>query len=184
MENGEQQWEERIIPNDKINIIGLFSMLPLALVAAVPFGLIHGGRAIGLGFSWMVENPFLLAVILFGSIIIHEALHALGWALFGRISLKEMKFGILKGNPYTHVKVPISARGYKLGGALPGFVLGVVPGLISLINGSGPLMLFAAVMLAAAAGDVIMLWLLHDLQPDTLVRDHPSAVGCLVLKEK
>lgn len=183
MEHPEERWEERIIPNDKVNLVALIALAPLAAVVSVPFGLIHGPAAVAAGFNWLVNNGLLFAAILFGSIIIHESLHAVGWAWFGRVSLKEMKFGIIKGNPYTHVKVPIAARAYQIGGGLPGFVLGVLPGIICWINGSGPLMLFASVMLATAAGDVIMLWLLRDVPPDRPVRDHPSAVGCMVMEE-
>ena len=131
----------------------------------------------------MINHGIQFAAILLGSIIVHEGLHAIGWAWFGGISLKEMKFGIIKGNPYTHAKVPMPVRGYQIGGGLPGFVLGVLPGLVSWVNGSGKLMIFASVMLATAAGDAIMLWLLRDVPPGTLVQDHPSAIGCLVKKQ-
>lgn len=183
MEEYDVEWEERTIPNDQVNLVALLGFLPLSLAAVLPFWLIHGGAAVGLGFEAMAKYPLRLLAVLIGSIFIHEGLHALGWAVFGRVSLKEMKFGVLKGNPYTHVKVPLPARAYQWGGALPGIVLGVVPGVISWVNGSGTLMLFAAVMLATAAGDAIMLWLLRDLPPNRLVKDHPSAIGCLVEKE-
>lgn len=179
----DEHWEERIIPNDKINQVTLIALAPLAAAVAVPFGLIHGRAAVSAGFSWLVSDGILFVAILLGSIIVHEGLHALGWVLFGGLPLKEIKFGILKGNPYTHAKLPMPARGYQIGGGLPGFVLGVVPGLVSWFNGSGKLMIFASIMLATAAGDAIMLWLLRDVPPDRLVQDHPSAIGCLVMKE-
>ncbi|HKJ28422.1 MAG TPA: DUF3267 domain-containing protein [Anaerolineales bacterium] len=180
MDTDKTQWDERIIPNNIVNIAALLTFLPLTLVAVLPFILIHGRLPVGRGFQWMTENPLALAGILFGSVLIHEALHAIGWAWFGRVSLNEMKFGILKGNPYTHVKVPLPARAYRWGGALPGIVLGAAPAAVSWFNGNGALMLFGAVMLAAAGGDAIMLWLLRDVRPDTLVQDHPSAIGCLI----
>jgi hypothetical protein len=183
MENQELEWEERTIPNEKVNMVALLTFLPLTLAAFGPFLLIHGPVAVSAGFNWLFGNLFVFFAIFFGSIIIHEGLHALGWAWFGRVSLREMKFGIFKGNPYTHVKVPIRARAYQWGGALPGIVLGVVPAVVSWISGNGALMLFAAIMLATAGGDAIMLWLLRDVSPERLVQDHPSAIGCLVMKE-
>lgn len=179
-ENWEEEWEARTIPHDQVNAVALLTFLPLAALPFVPFAVIHGREAVGSGFKWMTENPWTLLVVMIGAVIIHEALHAIGWSLFGRVSLDEMKFGILKGNPYTHVKVPLPARAYQWGGALPGIVLGVIPMVVSWINGDGALMLFSAFMLAAAGGDAIMLWMLRDVPPDRLVLDHPSEIGCLI----
>ena len=183
MEELASEWEEYIIPEDQVNQFALTAFLPLALIVVLPFWLIHGGGATGQGFMWIIKHPLRLIGLMVVGTLIHEGLHALGWVLFARISFKEMKFGILKGNPYTHVKVPLPARAYQLGTALPGIMLGVVPGLISWVNSNGVLMLFGAIMLTAAAGDAIMLWLLREVPPDRMVKDHPSAIGCLVKKE-
>jgi len=62
--------------------------------------------------------------------------------------------------------------------ALPALLLGVLPGLIAGITGSGWLMAYGALMLAMASGDLLVLWLIRDVPSGRLVRDHPSEVGC------
>ena len=70
-----------------------------------------------------------------------------------------------------------------IGGAMPGIVLGIVPSIVGLATGRGAWTGFGAILLAAAAGDALVLWSLRDVPPATLVRDHPSRVGCEIVDE-
>ncbi len=73
------------------------------------------------------------------------------------------------------------ARVYRVGGAAPGVILGLLPAAAGLFIGSAPATAFGAVMTASAAGDLVVLWLLRGLPDHTLVRDHPTRVGCEIL---
>ena len=52
----DRQWEERIIPNDKVNLVTLMALAPLAAAVAVPFGLIHGREDVAAGFIWLINK--------------------------------------------------------------------------------------------------------------------------------
>ena len=66
--------------------------------------------------------------------------------------------------------------------ALPGLLLGVVPGVVGLLLGQAMLLLFGCWMVVAASGDVAVLWVTRHVPPSAMVRDHPTQAGCLVLK--
>ena len=140
-----------------------------------------GDRGDGLGAAWVAENLIIVLGVFIASIFVHEGLHALGWMFFGSVPASEISFGVKMGTPYTHASVPMAAGGYRLGAALPGVVLGVVPVVTSWLIGDGALMLYGALMLFTAMGDAMVLWLLRDVPPETLVRDHPSEAGCQIL---
>jgi hypothetical protein len=72
---------------------------------------------------------------------------------------------------------------YRIGAAAPGFLLGIIPWLISLFNGSLLLFFFGLAYTSAAGGDFLVLWLLRPVKPNTLVEDHPSNAGCYVYEQ-
>jgi hypothetical protein len=60
-------------------------------------------------------------------------------------------------------------------------MLGIVPAVVGLATGSGTLSSFGAMGLAAAGGDMMVIYTLRGLPSQTLVQDHPSRVGCEVV---
>jgi len=48
-------------------------------------------------------------------------------------------------------------------------------------TGSGWLAGYSILMLAAASGDALILWILRSVSADRLVQDHPSKVGCTLI---
>src|SRR5215210_777618 len=77
-------------------------------------------------------------------IVAHEALHALGWALASRRPLGAIAMGIHWSTltPYAHPREPMAARPYRIGGMVPGLVLGIVPALIAIGLGWSTLLIF------------------------------------------
>jgi hypothetical protein len=65
--------------------------------------------------------------------------------------------------------------------ALPGLVLGVLPLVLGLSLGRWWLTAYAFLMLLAAAGDTLLLWIMRGVSGDAWMQDHPSKMGCLVL---
>lgn len=121
--------------------------------------------------------------ILAAGVILHEGVHGITWMLTARLKPADMKYGVLWKalTPYAHPKVPIPARAYRLGAAMPGILLGLIPALAGLATGSGFVSGWGAVFLAAAAGDLLILLKIRSVPADALVRDHPSRFGCEVL---
>lgn len=156
-------------------------MAPVALLCVAAYQIIWGDGALDGALNGI--NAGVLIGVFIGGIVAHELLHGFGWALAGRQQWQAVSFGFqLKTlTPYAHIDAVITARAYRFGTALPGVALGLVPWGISLGIGHGPLHLFGVVFTAVAVGDAMVLWLVREVPADTLVRDHPDRVGCLVV---
>jgi hypothetical protein len=175
----------RSIPLAKANVYGIL-LAPLLLgIIMIPFSLRWGWDAL---FAWRSQLTvsdtaylLILTAILVVSIIVHEALHAVGWAIAGRIGWSHMEFGVHWFTPYAHTSIAMPAWAYRIGAALPGVVLGVIPGVVAIGAGSGWLALYGAIMLMCAVGDIMVLWLLRGVPGDVRVLDHPSEAGCQII---
>jgi hypothetical protein len=165
----------------KANLLGMLAMIPLIALIVLPFSLLHGWLAAAESLAWLGGHFLPFVVIFVASVILHEGLHALGWLVFGGVPWSQIRFGINTATPYAHTSAAMQARAYRLSAALPGLVLGAVPGVVSWITGSGLLMGYGALMLSAAAGDAVILWLIRDVGAGQRVQDHPSEAGCRVL---
>ena len=175
--------DRRDLSLDPSTVNAWAGLLAIGLVAAVliPHVVIHR------------ENPLMelyrnrgaggIAAVVLAGIVVHELLHAVSWWAAGRLRWSEIKFGILWAQlmPFAHPRRPIPAWSYAVGAAVPGVVLGIVPAIASVITGSGTLSSFGAMGLAAAGGDMMVIYTLRRLSSHALVQDHPSRVGCEVV---
>jgi hypothetical protein len=173
--------EDRSISMGQANLYAVVLTLPLLLLVA-PFGLIWGGGRLLEGIEQFTRLvPFLLTLVI--GIVVHEALHGLAWAWFGRKPWSAIRFGfqLRTLTPYAHCKEPLEVRAYRAGAAAPGIVLGLIPLAIATAIGNGWLLWFGLFFTLAALGDLIILWLLRDVPAGRLVEDHPVRAGCYVL---
>jgi hypothetical protein len=161
----------------RANIIVLFTSIPVALIQFLIFIALHGLD--NLGATW---GPALLIAILLG-IFVHELIHGISWVIFGNKPFSAIKFGFQWKTitPYAHLKEPVEVNAYRIGGFMPGFILGILPYILSLVLGDGNLFWFSLVHTAAAGGDWLILWLIRSVKAGTLVEDHPTHAGCYVL---
>jgi hypothetical protein len=104
--------------------------------------------------------------------------------LFGRKPFSRIKFGFQWKTltPYAHLTEPIEVNAYRLGGFMPGFVLGMLVYVLSLVLGDGNLFWFSLIHTSAAGGDWLVLWLIRNLKPGQLIEDHPTQAGCYVIE--
>jgi len=126
------------------------------------------------------ERAVRLAAICLAGSWLHEALHALGWRLAAGVSDDAVRIGWSAGAlaPCALLDMPVPARAYRFGVALPGLLLGATPLLLGLARGS-PWMLWCGILLSVAAlGDALVLLRLRGVPAGCLVRDHPSRAGC------
>ena len=155
-------------------------VITLALLAAVlvPHALLYRenafsalGKAAGF---WLALPAFIL------SVVVHELLHSLTAIALGGLRWNDISYGVnwKTLTPYAHPRVPLNARVYALTVAAPGVILGIAPAAVGLVTGIGAWSGYGAIMLAAAAGDLLVLWSLRRVSSTTLVQDHPSRVGC------
>ncbi len=156
----------------------LWIMLPLTVIQfAVFFGL-HGFPAMPTN-----ENLSLYGFMLFFGIFIHEAIHVLGWMIFGKKSLKVFHIGFQWKSlaPYAHCKEPMDILPYRIGSFAPGLLLGILPWIVSLFTGDILLFIYGWLYTTAAGGDFLVLWILRNVKSNTLVEDHPTRAGCYVM---
>jgi hypothetical protein len=164
------------------NVYVIATTGPVTVLLTVSYSVLWGfGRLMdafsGVGF-------LLLLVVVVVGVVAHEVIHGLSWALFGRKPLGAIKFGfqVKSLSPYAHLKESLRARAYRLGTAMPGVVLGLVPSLVGIVTGNAPIMLFGLFFTFAAGGDALILWLIRKVGPNALVEDHLTNAGCYVLE--
>ena len=165
----------------------------LSLLIAVPLIVVLGGLYLLRWWGKLQAGTFVIepgAVLLFlgfflVGIVAHELIHAGSWMLFGRLPRSAIAFGIDKKtlSPYAHCKVPLEVNQYRLGGVMPGLVMGILPALAAVITGSGWLLEFGLLFTLAAGGDFLILWLIRKVPAGKLVEDHPTRGGCYVLED-
>jgi hypothetical protein len=165
----------------RANVIVVFASLPVAIAQFVIFVALHGMEK-----AFPTCSSTLLIVALVLGILVHEFIHGISWVLFGRKPLSSIKFGFQWKTltPYAHLRESIEISAYRLGTFLPGFVLGILVYVLSLVLGDGNLFLFGLLHTSAAGGDWLVLWLLRHVKGGTLVEDHPTHAGCYVIGEK
>lgn len=169
---------------ERANVIGA-ALFPVAAAAVlVPFGVVWGWGEVWAG-ALAVFTPWVFVPAFVLAIVAHEGLHALGFLLFARVPRGALHFGIHRQTltPFAGCRVPVPAVAYRAAVALPGLVLGAVPAAAGLAYGAGWAAVWGALMLATAAGDALVLWVIRRLPGSTRVLDHPERVGCLVLDE-
>lgn len=166
----------------RANLVGIPIFLALAGLVVLPYGLAYGWVRLFLAYNEFMNWQRFVPAIVVGTVL-HEALHGAGWALFGRLPFRAIRYGfsVRTLTPFAHCPVPLPINAYRAGTALPGIALGVLPALIALAGGSGFLIIFSAFFLGAASGDLLCLWLMRTVPADAVVRDHPSRAGCEVI---
>jgi hypothetical protein len=169
------------IPMREAGTKSLWIMLPLMALQSAAFIALHGYQPIPANVNLLLYG-FLL---LFG-IFIHESLHVFGWMFFAKKSLKAFHVGFQWKSlaPYAHCKEPMDILPYRIGSLAPGLLLGILPWITSLITGNILLFIYGWLYTTAAGGDFLVLWILRNVKPNTLVEDHPTHAGCYVAESE
>jgi len=160
----------------KVNLIALLMAIPIIAIFFLPFILLWDYDTFK---ATKKAFDHYFHFYLFGGIIVHELLHGLTWGYFAKNGLKSIKFGIKWKflTPYCHCKEPLKVKHYKIGGAMPLIVMGIIPSVIGLIIGHGGILSFGIFFTWAAGGDIIALYMLSKLDGDMYVSDHPEKMG-------
>ncbi len=161
----------------------------LMVYFALPSVALLGGMYVWLwGYERMIwqltGGQYLLSVvILVAGILAHEGIHGLTWKLTTGKPFGVIRFGFhwKTVTPYAHCSEPMQAKPYRIGAVMPLLLLGVLPSLWAIADGTPGMMLFGLFFTFAAGGDMLILWLLRDIDGAALVEDHPTRAGCHVL---
>lgn len=165
---------------ERANVLGIPLFVAAMAAVLVPFHLLWHRNALVDAFE--LVGMWLALPALIAGIVLHEALHGATWRWFGR-PRPTIRYGInwQALMPYAHSTTPMTARAYRIGALAPGVLMGVVPALVAWITGHAATAGWAALFLAFAVGDFMVVYTLRAVPASALVRDHPTRVGCEVL---
>lgn len=167
----------------KANIFSVGLMIVYGLLAAFLFFMVH----ISGGVSFDIPKMLLFVVLIFVLIVVHELIHGATWAIFSEHHWKDISFGFMVKTltPYCTCKTPLGKWQYIAGALMPLILLGIVPTVVAIFNGSFLTLLLGIVMVAGAAGDILIVWkfLRHQVTgQEVLYIDHPTAAGSVVFE--
>lgn len=174
---------EHFVKGAKLNLISSLLAIPLFGLSILPFALINGCEHTFIEIINLVTPQLILALLL--GILVHEGLHAITWVILLAKGYKSIKFGfnIHSFSPYTHCNIPMKVWQYRLGGLMPGLLMGVIPVIISFVLQSTLINFIGFLFLWAASGDFISLYMLRQLESHILVLDHPNEMGYIIVNE-
>ena len=109
-------------------------------------------------------------------IILHEAFHLIGFMIFGRVSYKDLDYGVnLKlGVAYATTSKPLLNAAMKKALLLPFWTTGVVPTAIGFALDNFLIVIVGALLMAGAIGDFYMYKELRKYPNDAIVKDDPK----------
>ena len=175
--------QDRTMDMAKANFYALGLMVPIVVIYLLIYAAIYGTIAMGNDLLAFFSNELVFLGSLVLGTVIHELLHAVSWSWLDGIAWNNIHFGFKWKSltPYVHCPKPVEVNNYRWGVAMPGLILGVLPYLIALAFQIEWLYGFGLIFTLVAGGDMIMLWLLRDVEGGELVQDHPDLMGCKVL---
>ncbi len=181
--NTTQPTNELFVSMAKANLYSMAFALPATFFMGGLYSILWGIPALKQGLFQLFDNLFISLAVLIGGVVVHELLHGLSWAYFGNKPLRTIKFGFQwkTFTPYAHSREPLEIRAYRIGAAMPGLVLGIIPSSIALIIGTPWLAAFGLFYTLVAGGDMLILWLIRHVKAGQRVADHPTHAGCYVL---
>jgi hypothetical protein len=171
-----------VLPPAQAQLRAVVLLVPIALLSLGPYFALWGIPDPAFPPSLEAAGLFLLAFA--AGTVLHEALHGLGH-VWGNASWSDVRFGMHWNalTPYARCAIPSRARSYRLAVALPGLVLGALPLAAGWWTGHWLTTFYGFLMLVAAAGDLLVLWILRGVPSGAWVQDHPEEVGCIVVAD-
>ncbi|MDV3352023.1 DUF3267 domain-containing protein [Leptolyngbyaceae cyanobacterium CCMR0082] len=165
------------------NNYAVIAALPPIIILSGIYIWIWGWQQFFIGISIFLRHPLLCLIGIVAGTILHESIHGLTWKFFGNKPSSAIKYGVKWKAlaPYAHCKEPMDVRAYKLGVAMPGVLLGLVPAILGILTSNSLFLTFGLLFTMAAGGDIVILWLLREVETGMYVEDHPTRIGCYVI---
>ena len=175
--------------------IGVVKANLLALIVMLPFAVLSGAVVLSsYSLRSMIKSPITSLVLLFLFLAlllltaVHEGIHALTWAMFGKDYWKSIRFGVIWKalTPYCTCLRPVKRGQYILGAAMPTLVLGIGLTAAAALTGSFSVFILAIAMIFGGGGDftIILKMLLHRQQGrDAVYYDHPYECGVVIFEK-
>lgn len=178
---------ELTIDSYKTNIMAVVFLLPAVLLFATPFYYLwHQSVDILFEIQFLKSHlPWLFMVLIIG-VILHELLHALAYVFLTKGDTKNIRFGFIWKSltPYCHYSQVVSVRQYRIALLIPALILGLLPLNFAFVSGNFTVFVFGVFFLLGAIGDLSIIWILRKEKFDTMLKDHPDEIGCIILDDE
>lgn len=160
------------------NIMAFVLGIPIIILLGIVF--INRNHSVSGYFETL--NVFLFLAIMIVLIVAHELIHGVFWSIFTKEHWKAVSFGFIMKYliPYCTCKEPLKKYEYIIGALMPTVILGIIPCLIAIFNGSVMLFLLGAIMILGGGGDltiIIKLLCYNSNKENTIFIDHPYKLG-------
>lgn len=161
-----------------------------AIVAALPFIIPLLILYFGMGNELLIDiSDFWIAYVIFlALVVVHEFIHGITWSFFAENGWKSISFGFIVEylTPYCSCNQPMKKHQIIIGALMPTIILGFVPGIIAIFNGSSILMWVAILMIFGGGADLLITYKLlryKSLSKEVLFIDHPYELGTAVFEK-
>ena len=162
------------IPSGKAMILGIVCALPFIIILGLLYRFLlieraHLSEVGGISFYIM----FIAIIVI--SVVIHELLHGIGWAISSGQGWKVVRFNINAMMPSCACKVALKKKSYLTGVLAPFVILGLGSILFVFAFGTVSLLTLMVNFIAAGADLLIAVNVLRE--GNCLIADHPTEAG-------
>ncbi len=165
------------IPSGKAMVLGVACALPFIIILGLwyRFALIERAHVTEIGgLSFYIMFIAIIAV----SVVIHEMLHGIGWAISSGKGWKAVRFNINAMMPSCACKAALKKKQYIIGVLAPFAVLGLGSILFVFIY-PGTVSLLTMMVNFTAAGADLLIAFHASREGDCFIADHPVEAGYL-----
>lgn len=156
----------------KLNIVVLLATIGMLFGVLVLHLLLFGEAQVTFTFPGLLL--FLAGMIII--VVIHEAIHLIGFRYIGGVPRKELAWGVnwKMGVAYAHAKKPITVEKMKKVLMLPFVPTGLLPLILGVSMDLLPLSFLGVILTAGCFGDVALYRKVMKFPDGALVLDHPT----------
>lgn len=159
----------------RATVLGCLCALPFVLLFGVVYRLFFLERAHLLELGGVSFYLMFLAVIAV-SVVLHELLHGIGWAIASRLGWKVVRFTVSAMMPNCACQAALSKKAYLCGVLAPFTVLGL-GSILFVCAYPGTVSLLALMVNFVAAGADLLIALKVFREGPCLIVDHPTQAG-------
>lgn len=160
-----------------INVLGFLGIFPLLMIYMLVYRKYFYGKLA----DAEINFTLLLISLLLISLLVHEALHGVGWVLTKGCTFKNihLKFNFLMAS--GHCDKPLKGSKYIFGLAFPFAIL--VPGtmILSFVFPSIVTVFTAIINITLCGGDLILFFKIIPYRNKQII-DHPSKAGFAIVE--
>ena len=177
--------EKKTIDLQKANGEAIKYLVLFMLIFGIAFYFIWGFALPKVNSEYLILKALSPLIILLFGIVAHELIHGVFFALFTSNGIRSIKFGILSKTltPYCHCREPLKIKKYIIALLAPLLILGIILSILIIITGNGFLLIFGVFFSAAAAGDLMIYFLIRKENPEDYVQDYPSEAGYSIFRK-